>query len=440
MIIKKFVGKTEEEAVEAARKELGTNIVIMNVRPVKRKGILSFFKPPKVEVTVAMEEDNVQSPVTSKMLHESISLQQNAQNRISTGATLAKASVEGKIPPLRVAQTNIEAGKPGSSALEEKLDSLNNLLKQNIDRHDSKRNEADDESEAYSDNNVIIKPAVKKSSEAGNLENDIPKDILSFIKLLYNTLIDNEVDEHYANELTDEIEKMSKPKLPLEYALGNVYQKMVLKFGKSEAIQKSGDIVRAEVFIGPTGVGKTTTIAKLASKLCVTEKKKVALLTMDTYRIAAAEQLRTYASILEIPFRVIYSEDDLKQAIEDFAEYDYLMIDTAGHSLHNDEKKDFIFKMIDILDKKTVNENFLVMSATTKYRDLIEIADTYSEILKYKLIFTKIDETGAYGNIYNIRLHTGAPISYTTNGQKVPDDISIFDAQNIVKGLLGGAR
>ena len=162
--------------------------------------------------------------------------------------------------------------------------------------------------------------------------------------------------------------------------------------------------------------------------------------TVDTYRIAAAEQLRTYASILEIPFRVIYSIEDMKQAAEDFKDYDFLMVDTAGHSLHNEEQKTNIVNFIKTLQEAMESESFLVLSATTKYRDLIEITDTYKTMVgDYKLIFTKMDETAVTGNLYNIRMHTGASMSYITNGQDVPDDIAVFNAQKIVKVLLGGS-
>ena len=114
------------------------------------------------------------------------------------------------------------------------------------------------------------------------------------------------------------------------------------------------------------------------------------------------------------------------------------MVDTAGHSIHNDEQKSEVGKFVDALKEKMDTDTFLVMSASTKYRDLLEIVDAYKEDFDYKLIFTKMDETGAVGNLYNIRLHTGAPMSYITNGQNVPDDIAVFDAQRVVKSLLGG--
>ena len=418
MIIKKYVGKTESEATEEAKKELGQNIVVMNVRPVKKSGFFSFFQSQKIEVTVALEEETEKTPIAKTYTPDKNTrpVPRNPLVDVSQSDALREPIKINKSPDII----------DDSSAIEEKLDNLSSLLEKNI------KNTVRDDEEIPADED-------RRASVAKNQKNDISEENLSFIKLLYNTLIENEVDEIYVNQLTDEVEKITKPGMPFDFALANVYQKMVLKFGKAEPIEDvEGNGPRAEIFIGPTGVGKTTTIAKLASELSVTLHKKVALLTVDTYRIAAAEQLRTYASILEIPFRVIYSVEEMKQAAEDFKNYDYIMVDTAGHSQHNDELKTDIENYIRTLEDIMDCENFLVLSATTKYRDLIDIADSYSELVAYKLIFTKMDETGAKGNLYNVRMHTGAPIGYITNGQNVPDDIAVFDAQRIVKNLLGG--
>ena len=418
MIIKKYVGKTESEATEEAKKELGQNIVVMNVRPVKKSGFFSFFQSQKIEVTVALEEETEKTPIARTYTPDKNTrpVPRNPLVDVSQSDALREPIKINKSPDII----------DDSSAIEEKLDNLSSLLEKNI------KNTVRDDEEIPADED-------RRASATKNQKNDISEENLSFIKLLYNTLIENEVDEIYVNQLTDEVEKITKPGMPFDFALANVYQKMVLKFGKAEPIEDvEGNGPRAEIFIGPTGVGKTTTIAKLASELSVTLHKKVALLTVDTYRIAAAEQLRTYASILEIPFRVIYSVEEMKQAAEDFKNYDYIMVDTAGHSQHNDELKTDIENYIRTLEDIMDCENFLVLSATTKYRDLIDIADSYSELVAYKLIFTKMDETGAKGNLYNVRMHTGAPIGYITNGQNVPDDIAVFDAQRIVKNLLGG--
>ena len=422
MIIKKYVGKNESEAKEKKKKELGGNIVVMNVRPVKKSGFLSLFQSQKIEVTVALEEEP-ERPVRTTLSPQKPKVQENRSSFDNLQRdTVISAAVNA---------TKVASAKEDNSAIEEKLDNLSSLLEKNI-----LKNEKDVVSPQNSKETKVVPENVDMSVKTS--QNDISEETLSFIKLLYNTLIENEVDEIYVNQLTDEVEKISKPGLPFDYALANVYQKMVLKFGKSDPIKDTEEKPVAEIFIGPTGVGKTTTIAKLASELTVSRKKKVALLTMDTYRIAAAEQLRTYASILEIPFRVIYSVDEMKQAAEDFREYDYIMVDTAGHSLKNEELIRDVENYIRALEDLMECENYLVLSATTKYRDLIEISDAYSEMVAYKLIFTKMDETGAKGNLYNIRMHTGAPVAYITNGQNVPDDIAVFDAQKIVKNLLGG--
>ncbi len=418
MIIKKYVGKTESEATEDAKKELGQNIVVMNVRPVKKSGFFSIFQSQKIEVTVALEEETEKAPIARTYTPDKNTrpVPRNPLVDVSQSDVLREPIKINKSPDII----------DDSSAIEEKLDNLSSLLEKNI-----KNTVRDDEDVPVDED--------RYQNATRNQKSDISEENLSFIKLLYNTLIENEVDEIYVNQLTDEVEKITKPGMSFDFALANVYQKMVLKFGKAEPIEDiDGNGPRAEIFIGPTGVGKTTTIAKLASELSVTLRKKVALLTVDTYRIAAAEQLRTYASILEIPFRVIYSVEEMKQAAEDFKNYDYIMVDTAGHSQHNDELKTDIENYIRTLEDIMDCENFLVLSATTKYRDLIDIADSYSELVAYKLIFTKMDETGAKGNLYNVRMHTGAPIGYITNGQNVPDDIAVFDAQRIVKNLLGG--
>ena len=434
MIIKKYTGKTESEATEIAKKELGDNIVIMNVRPVKKSGFFAIFAPPRIEVTVALEDEpsKVTRPIRPINTQQAKTAKASGSSSGSMADKLLKAQEQGEIPPLKVGG-NAGLYKPepprekpaviqdDSSVIEEKLDSLHNLIEKNI------KNEKEDERETES---IFDEPSEDK--------NTISEETMNFVKVLYNTLIENEVDEIYANQLTDEVEKVSKPNIPMEYVLASVYQKMVLKFGTADVIKTPSDGPIAEIFIGPTGVGKTTTIAKLASELRINKKKKVALLTVDTYRIAAADQLRTYATIMEIPFRVIYSVDEIKQAAEDFKDYDYLMVDTAGHSLHNEEQKQTMIGFIHALEEVVDTENYLVLSATTKYRDLIEIADGYSELVKYKLIFTKMDETSSAGNLYNIHMHTGAPMSYITNGQNVPSDIAVFDAQRSVKSLLGG--
>lgn len=169
----------------------------------------------------------------------------------------------------------------------------------------------------------------------------------------------------------------------------------------------------------------------------LSKKLKVALVTSDTYRIAAVEQLRTYANILSIPLKVVYTAEEMESIRDELLAFDIVLIDTAGRSHNNVEQKEDLIKLLASVPEDE-QEVFLVLSSTTKYKDLVRISQVYSEMTKYNLIFTKLDETDTVGNIYNLRVLTGAPLSYATWGQNVPDDIGKFNAQKIAKQLLGG--
>ncbi len=418
MIIKKYQAKTETEAINRAEKELGPGVVIMNVRKLKKKGLFSFLKSQMVEVTVAMEEDGnrAEAPVSrpvAKPLTEPGYKEDPGQ---FAAATERESLLPDELLKSTMERPSVyrEPGVQGGSRIEERLENLQTLLEKQLKPAEEEK---------------IDKEAEKEKDE-----------LAAFVQLLYNMMLENEVNEKYANEIIDEIEKNSSANLPIDAVLSNVYQKMILKFGRPMNIQQAKAGPKVVFFIGPTGVGKTTTIAKIASRFRVDEKKNIVLLTADTYRIAAAEQLRTYANILEVPFRVIYSEDDMRQALRDFGAYDYIMVDTAGHSHQNDSQRENMSSLIHCVDGSAEREVFLVLSATTKYKDLVGIADSYRSIADYKLIFTKLDETSTLGNLLNLKLHTGAALSYVTCGQNVPDDIENFNPQKTVKQLLGGKK
>ena len=261
---------------------------------------------------------------------------------------------------------------------------------------------------------------------------------LNFVRMIYNTLLKNEVNEKYINQVLDEVEKFIRPGNNVDLILPNIYQKLILKFGQPKTIELSGKKPNVVFFIGPTGVGKTTTIAKIASKYKVEYNRKVAFITADTYRIAATEQLRVYANILDAPMSIVYSVEDINEAIEKYEDYDLIFVDTAGFSHKNEQQRNDTKRLLEGVKEEYRKEVYLVLSATTKYNDLLDIVDIYNEIASYKLIFTKLDETSSYGNLLNIKLYADADLSYVTIGQNVPDDIEVFDTQKIVKQLLGG--
>lgn len=409
MIIKKFQGKTENDAVEAAKKELGNNVVVMNVRSVKKKGLFSFFKPQMTEITVALEDESERrDPLAVK----------SSDARSITEALGKIAPIVEKEEAKRQEEKVYESDN--SKVINERLNNLESLIEEKL-----------------TVNNPQTEEKAKEEPEEKKEESD---ELKCFFDLLRRTMVDNEINDEYANAIIEETQKTTKAGTPFDVALASIYQKMVLKFGKASTITPAENGPKTVFFVGPTGVGKTTTIAKIASKFSVEQKKKVALLTADTYRIAAAEQLRTYANILEVPFRIIYTIEEMELALRDFKNFDYVFVDTAGHSHQNEEQKNVMGSFIHSVDGSVEKEVYLVVSATTKYRDLKSIADAYSQITDYKIIFTKLDETTALGNLLNLKLYTDADLSYVTCGQNVPDDIEDFNAQFTVKNLLGGKK
>ncbi len=408
MIIKKYTGKTEADATENARKELGNGLVVMNVKEIKPTGLFAFIRPKYVEVTVALEGEQ----------EKFSSLRKNTTPVYNSGSTEKKESEK---------MVSSE-----TKSIEEKLENLQNLLVSKLQVESSENAQTSTEKDASD----VDRAEDKEMQEIDEKEDEY----LRFLKLLYNMMVDNEVDERYANQIIDGLDKGYKPGQSYDHLLANVYQRLILKFGKTTGILPVADAPRVVLFFGPTGVGKTTTIAKLASHFALNEKKKVVLLTTDTYRIAASDQLRTYADIMQVPFRVLYTDEEVVAAIKDFSHFDYIFVDTTGHSHQNVEQKESIRQLIASVEAVSEVQNFLVLSSTTKYKDLIKIVDNYEPVANFELIFTKLDETYTLGNLLNMRLYTGTSIAYVTCGQNVPEDIEVFDPQSAVKSLLGGKK
>ena len=189
------------------------------------------------------------------------------------------------------------------------------------------------------------------------------------------------------------------------------------------------------VFMGPTGVGKTTTIAKLSSILLLDYHKQVGLITADTYRIAAVEQLRTYAEIMGLSLNVIYSGDEILPGVKRLHDtHDVILVDTAGRSHNNRENLIELKNMLEYIPK---SNNFLVLSVTTRQEDILKIIKTYETVTDFDLIFTKLDEADSLGVLLNVCYLTGRKISYITCGQNVPEDIEKIQPEKIAKALLG---
>ena len=387
MIIKKYEAETENDAIMMAKEELGGGAVIMNIRTAKPKGIFKLFRKPLVEVTAAVDEKTPENPIP-------------APN-----------------PKREQAPNKVVKEEPVVKPVEEKqLDTLAEIIEKQISSE-----------------------GALKEQESKKIEQEKEQRSEKVRTLLYNQFLRNEVDEKYAHMLVEDVTMPSEKEEALDAVLASVYQRIVLKLGQPQVIKLNQKKPRICFFIGSTGVGKTTTIAKIASLFKLEKKAKVAMVTSDTYRIAAVEQLKTYANILSLPIRVVYTPIEMEQAVKDYADYDLVLVDTAGRSPKNAQQMD---ELADLLSSVPVEQRevYLVLSATTKYKDLKQIVSIYRDISDYRIVFTKLDETSCYGNILNIRLDTNAALSYVTCGQIVPDDLGMLNAQAIAKQLLGGCE
>ncbi|WOV85295.1 flagellar biosynthesis protein FlhF [Sporosarcina jeotgali] len=185
--------------------------------------------------------------------------------------------------------------------------------------------------------------------------------------------------------------------------------------------------------LGPTGVGKTTTIAKIAARSLIENKRKVGFITTDTYRIAAIEQLRTYANLLQAPVEVVYNEADFNKSLESLAAKDVVFIDTAGR---NYKEKKFVDDLKQLIDFELEMESYLVLSTTTKESDMRSIVDQFLEFPISQFIFTKLDETETIGPVINLLKDYNMGIAYVTDGQEVPEDLEEATVEKILTLLL----
>lgn len=415
MIIKKFLAKTEKEAIEMAKEELGAGAVVMNIKKIQPKGVSRLFVKGKVEVTAALDEN---------IVYDANGEEKESKDSEQTGAKLDLTAP--KFVPDIVADENEESNNV--AVIEEKLNSLQKMIEQQIsEKVEEERKNAVEEKEEKKEDETVQKEESKEKSKADACK-----------ELIRKQMMQNEVDQSIIDQLMGEVDRSLPKDAALDQILGAIYQKIILMTGQPyllEDVEESG--AKYVFLLGSTGVGKTTTIAKIASKLKLEKKKNIALVTADTYRIAAVEQLKTYANILSVPLSVVYRPEELGEMIEELDQYDMCLIDTAGCSHKNKGQLDELSRLLDQVPISK-REVYLVMNAGTKCSDLKQISDIYSKITDYSLIFTKLDETSSAGIMLNMRMHTNRPLSYVTWGQNVPDDIGMVDNQKIAKKLLGG--
>ncbi|MGG7176564.1 flagellar biosynthesis protein FlhF [Clostridium paraputrificum] len=373
MVIKKYIVSNMNEALTRIRHELGKDAVIISQRKIRKPGIKGFFSDKQIEVTAAAE--NSSKEVNNKKSDEDFNDSLKDLKRIMENEIKSKQKVEVSEEKVHIAAE--------VNPLEEEVKEMKELL------------------------NKVIKNTTKE-------EVDEVDELLEMIK-------DIDIDMEFYEDL--------KAKVGEE----NIEENLKRIIG--EEIQISLDELSGNVvLVGPTGVGKTTTIAKLAGRLSLIEKKKVGLITVDTYRIGAVEQLKTYAEIMNIPFKVVITIKEMEEAVNAMKDCDIVLIDTTGRSSKNTMQISELRAFVEKAKPDCVN---VVISATTKNKDIKTILEGYKELDYNQVIITKLDETTTYGALYNIQRRADKPLKYITTGQNVPDDIKVPTKEEVLRFIFG---
>jgi len=375
MDVRTYRAATMQEALALVRRELGPSAAVLHTREVRGKGLLSWIPAKRqIEVT-ASKEFNVPSRLPSS----------------------AQPSTKEVVPPLEWAGRAIFR-----SELKGQLDQLQSLVE-----------------------DLCLRSRCLPQGDWSDS---------SF--RIFADLIEAEVNEELAREFVERLRLES----PDEDLGDTLPAKSRIARWIEDEIDVTGPIVlapgrrRLVALVGPTGVGKTTTIAKLAANFRLREKRKVGLITVDTYRIAAVEQLRTYADIIDLPMRVVATPGAMREAVDSMTDLDLVLLDTAGRSPKDEEQ---LHELRAFLSEAHVDEVHLVLSSVAGAGTLARTAERFAEVGTTALILSKLDEAHGLGNLLPLLRSCKLPLSYLTNGQNVPDDISHADRRRLARFILG---
>lgn len=388
MRIKRYLARDMQEAVALIKQDMGPEAIIISCRKVRGRGLLGFFMR-QLEVTAALDERRPEErPVPQPAVAGSFA---------GSAGQAAGLSRSGQPEPSVSGRTSV-----GDLGLRRELAEVKTLLYR-----------------------------LSASRDGTGLAEEKP--LLKWRRFL----AEMEVEEEIIEELLAGVEKEVSPDElgqdeVVEVSLLNRITEMV------EPCYQSNSVGRVIIFVGPTGVGKTTTLAKLAAQYRLFYQKKIALITIDTYRIGAVEQLRSYAEIIGVPLEVVMTPAEMSRALSRHALADYILVDTAGRPSKNIEQ---VLELKAFLEEiPEPRDIYLVLSCNTKYRDLLRVAEDFSRLSYNKLIFTKLDETETPGVVLNLVRRLGLPAVYVTNGQSVPDDIDTLYPKKVAKLILKGGE
>ena len=406
MNVKRYIAEDMAEAMEKVKAELGRDAFILNSRRIRRRGLLGFFKKPLVEVVAAYEIPAVPANPLPPLVTAAAAPKREAP--AERGGRESAVGPETGFRPATFA--DVLTGESVSPAQEAAVAPRIRMLESKIDAL-----------------TTSITGLAGKLQRSGDGRGSYSAEVEGLLR----ALLENEVHEEFGHKICREVSDIvSKQNAEPQEVMEQILRQY---FGEPAPVRLRRYKRTVVMLVGPTGVGKTTTLAKLAAIYSINHQAKVGVITTDTYRIAAVEQLRTYAEILEVPLSVAYSAGEMADALREHEDKDIVFIDTAGKS-PNDPTLEAEIK--ELIKKGEVDEVHLVLSASTSFTGCLNIVNTYGFLRDYKLLFTKLDETPTWGALLNVKFLTDRPVSYIAAGQTVPDDIEVMNPRKLINRLM----
>jgi len=438
MNLKRYRVTNIQEALQLIKRDLGPEAIIVSTRQVKEgKGTFGLFGKTVLEVTAA-RDDKPKATLSS-------ALGRNLNGQLALEAEEVVPPAEVEEPPLRPPlSTPPPAPAPPPQAVEPPPDIDSGALQPIRQELQGLREVVEELSsrtsafEEFSNNQLRhelgeMRHMLHLMASRSSLPDDL--DLQENLMMLYQQLKFGGLEDKFSRRLVLEAQKNISEEDLQNFSYVKIFlARMLMKIIRTtEGIEYINSTQKVVALIGPTGVGKTTTAAKIASDQMLNRKRRVGLITVDTFRIAAVEQLRTYAKIINVPLRIVSDRQEMDKAVESFSDCDVVVIDTGGCSQRDEGQ---MFELREIFDERGRIHNLLVLSSTTKDNDLNEITRKFGVMPIDGVIFTKLDESASYGTIFNHAIRFKKPISFLSTGQKVPEDIEMATKERMVDLLL----
>ncbi len=400
MEIRTYRAGSMHEALSLVRRDLGPDAAVLHTREVHANRLFGLI-PGRRQIEVTASE-GVQVP--SRLPEQAPDIETRPRPAVQTSQPgPASPHADSQVSAYPTPVPSSRSSEPPALAVEDQLSDLRAMLQE-----------------------------LCRQNRSTSGSHDLPDSLFR----LFTDLIEVDLNEEIARELVERVRREASGAELDDSILAKTRIASMVEAEMSVAgpIAITPGTRRLVALVGPTGVGKTTTIAKLAANFRLREKRNVGLITVDTYRIAAVEQLRTYADIIDLPMEVVSSPREMREAVRGMENLDLILMDTAGRSPRDEIK---IQELRSFLCEAEADEVLLVLSSVAGERTLTHTAERFASVGTTGMILTKLDEATSLGNMLPLTRASRLPIRYVTNGQSVPDDIEIAEASRLARLVLG---